>query len=198
MLSRKSNIVLIFLSTLVYLNCSKESNPVGLNAQKEIIPLNLNNSWNYHITAYDTSGNIYMSVNVSEKINGDTIIENQKWYYQDKAALFCANKSDGYYTFDKNALDTTRINLVYKYPCIVGDKYSYWEVVKQDTQITVPAGNFNCVLYSYRLKTSDSFNCYDVYIKPGIGKIKSVQYGLVGNHPVFEWTIRELTSYNLK
>jgi hypothetical protein len=192
-----SNIAIIFLFALITINCSNKSNPLDSIGRKEIIPLNLDNTWNYHVTAYDTSGNIYFSANISDKIMGDTIINGQRWYYQDKGALYFTIKSDGYYTIDRYAMDTAKINLAYKYPCNTGDKYSNWEVVKLDTQITVPAGNFSCVLYSYRLKTGDSFSYYDVYIKPGIGRIKTATYGFVDNHPIFVWTIKELISYEL-
>lgn len=192
------NIIIIFLFALIMITCSNKSNPVDGTGRNEIIPLNINNTWNYHFTAFDTSGIINFSFNVSDKIMGDTIINGQRWYFQDKGSLFFTNKSNGYYTFDRYAMDTAKINLAYKYPSIKGDKYSYWKVVKSDTQITVPAGNFICVLYSYRLKSKESFSYYDVYINPGIGRIKTVTYGFVDYHPIYVSMIKELISYELK
>jgi len=179
-------------------SCSDDSNPIENNSSKDIIPLAVGNNWKYNFALYDTAGNIYSNFNSTSTIIGDTTTESIKWFYFDKNALYFTVLNDGYHTYDRYKPDSLRNNLVYKYPCLVGDKYSYWEVTKIDTQITVPAGSINSILYSYRLKTSDSFEYVDVFISPGVGIIKTIDYGFIPNHPIFKWKVSELLEYQLQ
>jgi len=196
--SKKFLSIIVLSLIFIISNCSEENNPVGNNFTNNIIPLTVGNSWNYRSILYDTSGNIIFVSEITRIINGDTLIGNTTWSYFVKDANYFANLSDGHYIYDQYSSDSNKISLVYKYPCKKNDTYSFWEVSNCDTQITVPAGTFNCILFKCRMQTGDSFSYYDVYIKPGIGIVKSVDYGYIPNHPIFEWIVRELTGYNLK
>lgn len=182
----------------IFLNCSKENNPITNYSNDDIIPLAVGNFWKYHYTLHDTVGNIYADFVTSSIIRGDTLIKNIRWYYIDKNDIYFSNLSDGYYIYDRYSPDSNKTSLVYKYPCNQNDAYSSWRVADRDTLITVPAGEFNCILYVYRLETREFFDYHDVFIKPGVGVIKTVRYGYVPNHPIFVWTISELTEYSFR
>ena len=192
-------ILILIVSIISFSNCSKEGNPVNNNNSfNEIFPIAVGNVWKYHITGYDTSGNVVLDFVSSDSIKADTIINNTRWYYTDKNSLYYSVFPDGYYTYDQYQSDSNKISLTYKYPCNKNDNYSYWTVANIDTQITVSMKTYNCILYKYRMKTKSNFSYYDVYIQPGVGKIKSVDYGYIPNRPIFIQIISELVDYRLK
>ena len=80
---------------------------------------------------------------------------------------------------------STIILLVYKYPTQVGD--SVYQRIPQavgdtsvflyvtmatDTVVQTPAGSFPCI--RYRSSSQDSVIVRDIYVSPGVGKVKSV------------------------
>jgi hypothetical protein len=176
------------------IGCSNDSNPTKSNSAVEIIPLELGNIWKYQYQTFDTSGAVLQNIVSQNTITGDTTIENNIWYYFSEDALFFSNYEDGFHTY--NQYDSQN-ELVYKYPCNIGDKYSQWEITSIDTQITVPAGSFKCILYHFRLNTNYSYGNREVFIKPGLGRIKSIEYGLIPNQPIFKWKVSELVEYQL-
>ena len=195
----KNIAAMVWLLGCVFIGCSDKSNPVNNGPRIDLIPLAVGNTWNYKFSAYDTTGNVYLTDTTVTKIVGDTAIANQMWYYQDVQGNYSANLQNGYYTYSRYAQDSLRFGMVYKYPCQPGDKYSYTEVRQCDTLITVPAGTFSCIFYAYRLKTLDSFWYSDAYISPGAGIVKAIGYSFKDdrNH-IFLWWVQELLSYHLQ
>lgn len=185
----------LLLTTILIQSCSQTTDPVIKDYSNEIIPLAIGHKWDYHTNIYDTTGNIVWNFNSSDIVIGDSTIENTKWFYFDKNALYFSVLSDGYHYYNKYETDSLKNILVYKYPCNLGDTYSYYEVTKVDTQITVPAGTFKCIMYSLRMQTSMDFAYLDFFIKPGVGIVKTIEYSFTYNHPIFIYRIQELLSY---
>jgi hypothetical protein len=189
------NVVLFLILITLVQSCSDINNPSVDGISNDIIPLTVGNTWSYHTTLYDTAGNVFKEFNNSREITGDTLINNTIWYYYDTDAWFCSVFKDGYHTYDPYRTDSLRNQLNFKYPCAAGEKYSYYEVAKTDTQITVPAGTFNCIMYTLRMQTSMDFAYIDFFIKPGVGYIKTIEYTFNGNLPPFIYNTSELLSW---
>lgn len=194
---KRINLAIIVLLMMIIQSCADVNTPTVNETSNEIIPLAVGNTWNYHTTLYDTTGNVFMDFNNSNKIVGDTTIQNINWFYYDKNALYFSIFQDGFHIYDPYKTDSLRDQLNFKYPCSVGDKYSYYEVVKIDTQITVPAGTFSCIMYSLRMQTSMDFAFIDFFIKPGVGNIKTIEYSYTENYPLFTYRISELLGASL-
>lgn len=192
------NVVLFFILIALVQSCNDVNNPSVDEISEDIIPLAVGNTWNYHTTLYDTAGNVFREFDSSSRITGDTLIDNNTWYYYESNAWFCSIFEDGYHTYDPYRSDSLKNRLNFKYPCAAGDKYSYYEVAKSDTQITVPAGTFNCIMYKLRMRTSMDFAYLDFFIKPGIGYIKTIEYSFAENHPLSVYNISELLSWEFK
>ncbi len=193
-LSISTILIIIFLTYLIQ-SCSENSNLIVEDYSSQIVPLDIGHKWEYHNIIYDSSGSILSDFNTSSTIIDDTTIESTKWFYFDKNAVYFSTFSDGYHTYDKYEVDSLKNTLVYKYPCNAGDIYSKYLVSKVDTQITVPAGSFKCILYSVRLKTQMEFEYRDIFVKPGVGVVKSVDYGFVENSPLFIYRVQELLNH---
>lgn len=195
---KNTNLLIIVLGMILLQSCSDSTDPIVKDYSNEIIPLAVGHKWEYHSDIYDTAGNITWNFNSSDIIIGDSMIENTKWFYFDKNALYFSLLTDGYHYYNKYETDSLKNVLVYKYPCNLGDTYSDYEVAKVDTQITVPAGTFKCIMYSLRKQTSSDFAYADYFIKPGVGIVKTVEYGFIYNHPIFIYKIDELLSYKFQ
>lgn len=193
------NIILFLIIITLVQSCSDINNSPVDEITKDIIPLAVGNTWSYHTSLYDTAGNVFKELNSSREITGDTLIDNITWYYYETNAWFCSIFKDGYHIYDPYRTDSLRNLLNYKYPCAAGDKYSYYyEVAKIDTQITVPAGTFNCIMYTLRMQTPMDFAYIDFFIKPGVGYIKTIEYSFTENRSLYVYDISELLSWELK
>ena len=62
----------------------------------------------------------------------------------------------------------------------------------------MPAGSFSCVMYTLRMQTSTEFAFIDFFIKPGVGYVKTIEYGYIANHPLFTYRVSELIGYKLR
>ena len=156
-------------------NCSDNSNPSGVLPPTEIIPLAVGNTWTHIGTVYaDTIGNVSYIDTVTIQFTGDTIINKHTWFCEKRMGPYHTNMADGYYVYDREAMDT--IKLYYPYPCKVGDKSFMWEVVNTDTQITVPKGKYSCILYEDKFESENHQYLLQMFVAPGRGWVKSVSY----------------------
>lgn len=191
-------LLIVVLLLVLIQSCSEETEPIIKDHSNEIIPLAVGHKWEYHIDIYDTTGNITWNFNSSNIIIGDSTIENTKWFYFDKNALYFSLLPDGYHYYNKYETDSLKNILVYKFPCNAGETYNDYKVAKVDTQITVPAGTFNCIMYSLRKESSSDFANIDFFIKPGVGIVKTIEYGFLTNHHMFIYKTDELLSYQFQ
>ena len=198
---------LIIVTGFLFSNCSESTEPDVLS--KDLIPLKINNSWNYKQTVYDSSGVIVRVENQSSTIIKDTIILSQLWYsFSDVPdGIWYTNKTDGYWAFVKANTGSTLNDsslLVYKYPTKVGDIYgdadSPIEVVSIDEEITVPAGSFKAIHIIINYLSSQKYlrDSFEIFIAPQIGVIKRLQIGKKPNGNKFIGFQSELESYSLK
>ena len=198
---------LIIVTGFLFSNCSESTEPDVLS--QDLIPLKINNSWNYKQTDYDSSGVIYRVENQSSTIIKDTTILSQLWYsFSDVPdGIWFTNKTDGYWAFVKantgSVLNDSSL-LVYKYPTKVGDIYgdadSPIEVVSIDEEITVPAGSFKAIHMIKNYLSSQNYlrDSFEIFIAPQIGVIKRMQIGKKPNGNKFIVFKSELESYSLK
>jgi|WetSurMetagenome_2_1015567.scaffolds.fasta_scaffold144100_2 hypothetical protein len=209
MFSLKVNhfLLLILLLSILSLRCSESTEPNSENL--DLIPMTIGNKWNDKLTSYDSLGNVLYTENISSSIDKDTIIDGTIWYgYADGfSGIWNINKTNGYWTFVKayygySLNDTTW--MVYKYPCNVGETYGEAEypiqVVSTNENISVPAGNFTTIRYSFNFVNYNNYLLIsnEVYVCPGIGVVKSTQIGKKFDGSKYVVGKSELTSYNIK
>jgi len=187
MFSLKGIPYLLFAVTLLFTYyCSAPTEPNQLPT--EIIPLKMGNSWSYVRTAYDSTGIVRYSENLTSTINKDKVIDELTWYgYNDTpVGVWFANKSDGYWVFARwnngsNIVDT--MLLVYKCTPIVAEVYDFpsfrREVVAINELISVPACSFKTIHYVDTFIDSSNYllQSGETFIAKGIGIIKRVQIG---------------------
>ncbi len=133
-----------------------------IGSSSEIIPLAIDNSWIYAITAFDSLGNALGNAVDTSIVSRDTIVDNETWYilYNRGAPVNLGiNRSDGYWS-RKVTLSPGTGNIVAlgepylssKFPATVGQVFAnetgYRTVVLDiDTMVTVSAGSFECYKY---------------------------------------------------
>ena len=198
--------MLIGLSLLLslFISCSDNVSPIE-NDELEIIPLKLGNEWEYEQTTFDSTGKIVIIDYDIQSVLKDTIISNIKWYqYNNSNFGWYTNKEDGYWIYklaDTSLIadrDTTHLVFKQNYDNVA--EYNGFEIVSVDTIIVVPAGNFNCIHLSYKWNDSNNYllYSYEIFLSPGIGRVKWEQIGELSNNQKFVPFKGELTRYLLK
>jgi hypothetical protein len=209
MFSLKVNhsLLLILLSSIIILSCSESTEPDSSNP--DLIPMAVGNKWSYKLTSYDSLGNVLYTESTSSSIDKDTIIDGTIWYgYEDGFnGIWNINKTNGYWIFVKafygySLNDTTW--MVYKYPCNVGETFGEADypiqVVSKNEIISVPAGNFTTIHYSFIFANYNNYLLIsnEVYVCPGIGVVKSTQIGKKFDGTNYVVGKSELMSYDIK
>ncbi|MFA7420548.1 MAG: hypothetical protein WCZ90_12760 [Melioribacteraceae bacterium] len=201
--------VYIYVSTLclilvLFVACNTGNEPE--DSKKQLIPLAKGNSWSYVQTTFDTTGKASTAVyHVEDKVDSDTTIFNEKWYHSEgyPSNVWITNRSNGLWHFAKAGAsplikrDTTI--LVFGYPAKIGTKPGTYEVVSVDKEVTVPAGTFRCIQYSYFIPnpTNSWYSGFEYFITPGLGIVKWQQVGKLSTGT--NWVVykSELTNYKV-
>jgi hypothetical protein len=175
-----------FLILFIINGCQNENeNPIIPSQQKFIIPLSVGNQWLGKAERIGTDGQIlgtsdYNNSVLAEFTNIDSIklsvlqIGNGQRFY-------CTNKDSGFvYNFND------QYHLQYKYPGVVGEKYSisgnaYREIISTDTTIITEYGKFKCYHYSVRFYDNEFHT--EEFISPNIGFIYYEHYQTDGPTP---------------
>ncbi len=205
--SRSALYSFVIISLLLFSSCSETTEPDNLS--NGIIPLKINNSWNYTLASYDSSNALLYEENQNSTIMKDSTFLNNTWYtFNDvPAGVWFTNKTDGYWVFAKantGSFQNDTSFLVYRFPAQVGDIIgpddSPGEVVSIDTAITVPAGNFKAIHIIRRYPSSTNYlmDSFEIFIAPHIGIIKVMQVGRKSDGTKFITSKKELVSYSLK
>ncbi|VAX28340.1 hypothetical protein MNBD_IGNAVI01-1010 [hydrothermal vent metagenome] len=197
---------LVLFSSLLF-GCSESTSPEEADAN--LIPLKIGNTWSHNFTDYDSNGVVTSTKLQISTIDRDTTFSNKRWYSYSHIprGVWFINKDGGYWSWIKASLlhlenDTSVV--VYKYPTFAGDIYgdveTPTEVISIDEEITVPAGKFKVIHYVTRYISSDNYliDSFEKFIAPGIGVIKTMQVGKKANGDKFIVYKRELESYSLK
>ena len=66
-ITKTLKLVLILVSLIVIQSCSDVNNPQLIEGSNDIIPLAVGNTWDYHTTLYDTTGNVFADFHNSIK-----------------------------------------------------------------------------------------------------------------------------------
>ena len=174
------------------------------SSTSDILPLGVNNAWNFIGTHYDSLGSIIATGSISSNILSDTVIQGTTWYFHnstilDPSVLF-AEKADGLWGLSLSPTQGFSA-LFLKYPAIANETYpslhfdtdtSLVVVISTNQAITVPAGTFSCHHYHLSLLGSD---IADFYLSPGTGWVRVEIYGKKPNGQSYLSGKLELSSY---
>jgi hypothetical protein len=175
---KKSNSILIIFLSIIFTTC-EDSVTTNNEVLNPIVPLEIGNVWTHRIEWYDTTGALTHTIYDSSTIVSDTIIQNERWFiWSNIARTITTNRKSGYwYRFGDLSY------LVLKYPVRKGETYKYGNgpdiylnvtVLSVDSVISVPAGDFSCIVYEWRNSYGplSSIECY----APNIGMVRYDRY----------------------
>lgn len=165
-------------------SCNGNDNPlVVVEKKKEIIPLNVGNTWEYTITLYDSTGNVKNTSIEYRQIISDTLVEGERWYKANFLGYYIANRSDGVwqrnlrfpYIGESQELSDPFLRI--PFPLELNESITIrsqtYTLLSNDIKVTVPAGTFTCYLYRLNLPPSvGGVSEYFLYYSPGVGLIK--------------------------
>ena len=149
----------------------------------EIMPLAVGNQWVYHSVRSDTLGHVISDTYGTISITGTEVIAEDTWFLCNDGYKY-SNRPDGLWKFCQN-------NVLYRqFPTRPGTSYetgafmdyscawSWVQVTRTDTVVTVPAGTFHCIAYH----AGDYYTRSDYYYAPNVGLIRSDAYQLGYRH----------------
>ena len=185
--------------------------PCLLHAQAEradagdgapLFPLQLGSQWRYQITEVDEEGKIIRKRTGTSQVVGEHIISGKRWFcvFELGYGFWVRNTAEGleeadiHLDEDTMQLKATSPRLFFKYPVKENETYvidpefdDQKMVVKSvDRKVTVPAGEFNCVVYE--IMDGDELTSR-MFVAPGKGLIKFYQPAEItesGNAEVIE------------
>jgi hypothetical protein len=197
----KIDILLLILLLSILCTACEDSVPPNGEVLNQIIPLKVGNEWTLRIQWYDSSGTVTNVHYDSFSIARDTIIQNERWFiWSNIARTIATNRQSGYwYRFGNSSY------LVLKYPVRKGEYYNYGEgpdiylnvtVLSIDSVISVPAGDFSCIVYEWRNSYGplSSIECY----APNIGMVCYDRYSSTSSGYVYMDSRFELTEMKIK
>ncbi len=205
---KKRNILLtvLFLSVLVLNSCKNDDNSTNPNeASNGIIPLKIGNYWSWNYTVFDDSGNKMITYDRIERVDYDTVINNQRWYVTImyyETNLY-TNNSDGYYSCHYTGSGPISAPVLnFKYPGKVGDTWnnndgSKMRINSTNLKYSIPLGEFIC--YEYIRTAKGISDNYDrILVSPGIGIITREYNTKKGSSSEFYLSRKEvLTDYKV-
>jgi len=176
----RSIIPFFIVTILILTNCHDNStNPIDDSLNDTIIPLKVGNYWVYqsnevgNINRRDT-----IMVTLKKQING------KDWYLFGE--IYVRNEKDGLWMIDPEAPNKTPV-LILKYPGKVGDQWNVsndekTKILSTDTGIEVLGKMYShCYLYEdIILENGNISEKTKIYIKPGIGIVKTEEYNNAG------------------
>jgi hypothetical protein len=173
------NLLLALLILPIFIGCESESTTEP-KVDGVIMPITQGNSWDYKITASDSSSSGFEERILTHTmlLQTDTTISNQKWhilkgFFGPDDSLLIQNTSDGMRVFEA---DTAA--LVFKYPAQANTSYSLPDenntikVISTNALVTVPKGQFTCYHYRQERVISPRVTIIDFYLAPNIGIVK--------------------------
>ncbi|MFC1853278.1 hypothetical protein ACFL27_24025 [candidate division CSSED10-310 bacterium] len=171
------------------------------NGSGIVMPLTLNNIWNYSYQAgAAVSGTYSIQVVGDQSVNGVSVkkLDYAGDLYGQDYWIYLQNQSDGLYFYGDTIWgELANPDLWAKYPCSVGDTWQTsgqggvvnWTVISTSDTVTVAAGTFSCL--HVRGFPQGSSEPADHWWSVGIGEVKaSVSLGTYD-------LVQELTSYQL-
>lgn len=189
-------ITALFISSIIT-GCGEVNEViVAADEMPELIPLTVGNSWT--IQQIHSEPDTMLRTRISTSfVSGVAYLEGVAWYAVGDGyyGYLARNTGEGYVISFSNEPNEDN-KLRYKYPAEVGD---YWDdgfnkthVVSVTETVKVKAGVFSdCILYrSTDIHPEDLF---EIWIKPGVGYVKSISYRYGEVDQVYE-----LMEYNLE
>jgi hypothetical protein len=172
--------VVLILSAFAFGACDGGSGDSGGGDSRSggvILPLALGNIWTHSWIAGAVSSSTTTSVSAIQNIAGEDT------YRTGTATLYnyYRNHDDGLYDYGNNLEIYASQRLYLKYPCSVGDTWSYdggtLEVMSTSAPVDSDAGTFNCIEYYFYKNNSDgTFSEHMEYWFPGVGQVLQYIY----------------------
>lgn len=137
-----------------------------------IMPLRVNNMWEYEVTILDRAGSTIGLFIDSTRIVAEREIADEKWFVDDDGVVQM-NRSDGRWIFSGVAY------LAEKYPAMLNDTYMLSDSVTMiyvagvNEPVRLPIGTFST--YVYR-RTRGGVLTAELYFAPNTGLVKLDRY----------------------
>lgn len=171
---------ILFIVILLQLMACSKKEPLEPEGASGIMPLSVGNKWTYLYTNYDDDGvGIDTTLYIYMKIAKAVAYGNEAWYEVSTeigdytSYTYYTNYSDGLWIKVNDSISLCYI----KYPCPLGDSYSFlgYQVqlvaVGVPVPVDLPAGDFSCYCYAM-YDTSYSAEVNYAYYKYGLGLVK--------------------------
>ena len=202
--------LLLFLCFLIC--CS--DNDFDIDRSTGVIPLAIDNIWNYESWIFDSTGASYQLASPYSKVTGCVTINEERWFTLENRWVSggtshdtCINQPTGYFRYWQGLT-----SMVYKYPASVNEEYTFEyfhidslyklkrELTSLDTIIITPSGTFSCIqYYSPRLIISPygEFLETDYFIDRSVGIVKWIHYRTTPSGKRYIGNVNVLSSYIL-
>ncbi|MFD2515578.1 hypothetical protein ACFSRY_17020 [Pontibacter locisalis] len=177
-----------FILSVALFSCRKDEDVEPI---EEYMPLQVGNHWIYHVSDYDSEGNVVGNSSFTRAVVKDTVINGGKWYILNDGNIV-QNNRDGYVYFNRfnragdqavilyqNAA-TGGIGYMYEYP-----NYKLWLLTTrtyETTPLVTQLGNFPSYVFTierqYIQPNSPTTNStwQKDYISPGLGMVRSDRF----------------------
>lgn len=171
-----------------------DSSGPGDSAPEDLIPLDEGNRW----TAVEKGPDGERRGDVMIRVTSDGKALAQFRESEDTSTVAFRKSENGIVVgFTLSGYRNMRL----RYPVEDGDKYQYtdaagqntFEVSVSETDISVPAGNYDCLMYRIVQIRSEYQNVDRVCVKPGLGPVLWSREGVLGLN-----TILELSTTNVE
>ena len=189
---------------IIFSSCKKsDSNPVNPGTVNYSISLKIGNEWTYLATSFDSTGNVTQKDTVTFKIQGDTTIQNEKWYFigiGNIAYELLTNRSDGLWYMMTNGSLKGIPYLFAKFPCQVNGTFlsidsMSTKVLSINQNVSVPAGDYIC--YDFQVTDKYGSRYAEKYFPIGNLFVKDVFYYKSNSGLVYVDYKRELINNKL-
>jgi hypothetical protein len=222
----KTKIVFCLISVLLLLalNSCNENSTQTPKVSNEIMSLSTGNYWIGQYKAYSASASNFNQLISSRydtlKVVSDTTIDGMHWYKLNEG--ICLRKSESGLDARPFAIHPFLFSGC-KFPAAVGDTfktekmfcivgtcdygfaldsgYSYYQIDKTDTVISVPKGNFHCYeIKKYSYTTSEpepKATCPIYYLSINVGLVKLISSTFGKNGLIYPANVWELVDYKL-
>ncbi len=164
---------------ILSLSCTNNDSILGnSNNTGMLIPLKLNNQWNYTYQRYNYLNTVTYTSDTTLRIISDTLLIGERRYkfsniaemFSDMAWYNQSTKGFQLLAYNNSIKDSS---IIFQYPTKQDTTYQSksfysWSVIAIDTSIKIGNVNYKCILYRYNHVVAPD----EYFVAPGIGVIK--------------------------
>lgn len=190
--------ILFFISCAIFISCNSEDESTGATTPKEvkvIMPLAVGNAWTFSIRSVVPPSKETTTTAYTVTLTNRSTINAEYWYSSNGGLMF-TNRVSGLWEGSSAA----SASLYLRYPVSKGETFGVGtgtpmlvHVRSVDSLITIPAGTFPCVVYTY----DDSSRYIEHLYAVNVGEVRSTVIHRTGAEAgqYSQWTLK---SYSLK